>query len=210
MGQGALFSNLTAKKYAKQPIADQASYEKKLELTRKYLTPESEVLEIGCGTGSTAVLHAPYVKHIEGIDYASNMIAIANEKVKRQSIPNAIFNVEDVKNLAAKNRQYDAVLGMNIIHLLGQKDQKLALKNIHSLLKPNGFFISSTICSLPIPWYLKLIVKLGSGIQLLPPINVLSESDLKESLKSAGFSIVEQWSHSEKFKVTFLVAKKVE
>jgi len=174
------------------------------------LTPESEVLEIGCGTGSTAVLHAPYVKHIEGIDYASNMIAIANEKVKSQNIANATFNVEDVKNLAAKNRQYDAVLGMNIIHLLGQKDQKLSLKNIHSLLKPNGFFISSTICSLPIPWYLKLIVKLGSGIQLLPPINVLSESDLKENLKSAGFSIVEQWSHSEKFKVTFLVAKKVE
>ena len=85
----------------------------------------------------------------------------------------------------------------------------LALKNIHALLKPNGYFISSTICTLPIPWYLKMLVAVGSGIRLLPPINVLSESDLKKSLESAGFGIEEQWSHGEKFKVIFLVAKKL-
>ena len=53
MAQGALMFNLMARRYARQPIADQASYEKKLEITRRYLSPESEVFEFGCGTGST-------------------------------------------------------------------------------------------------------------------------------------------------------------
>ena len=52
------FWNRIAGKYARQPISDEETYEKKLAITRKYLTPESEVFEFGCGTGSTAILHA--------------------------------------------------------------------------------------------------------------------------------------------------------
>ena len=50
-----------AKRYAKSPVADQDAYQKKLQITREYLRPDMEVLEFGCGTGSTAIAHAPYV-----------------------------------------------------------------------------------------------------------------------------------------------------
>ena len=70
------FWDRLAEKYASQPIADQATYEQKLAITRKYLTPESEVFEFGCGTGSTALLHAPHVRYILATDVAGNMLDI--------------------------------------------------------------------------------------------------------------------------------------
>jgi ubiquinone/menaquinone biosynthesis C-methylase UbiE len=63
MAQATQFWNKIAEKYSQQPIADEAAYQKKLAVTRDYFRPDMEVLEIGCGTGSTAILHrvvAPY------------------------------------------------------------------------------------------------------------------------------------------------------
>ena len=82
MYKEAKFWDKIAKKYAGQPIGDEEAYQKKLEKTREYLTPETEVFELGCGTGSTALLHAPYVKHIHATDISSAMIAIARERLK--------------------------------------------------------------------------------------------------------------------------------
>lgn len=75
-----------ADKYSRQPVADEASYQRKLEVTRKYFRPDMEVLEIGCGTGSTAISHAPYVKHIRATDFSSRMIEIAKEKARAACI----------------------------------------------------------------------------------------------------------------------------
>lgn len=67
MKESGRFWNRTAASYSRMPIADQASYEKKLEITRTYLRPDMDLLEIGCGTGSTAIEHAPQVKHIHEV-----------------------------------------------------------------------------------------------------------------------------------------------
>ena len=77
MNDEARFWDKRAEKYAQRPVADQAAYEKKLEITRRYFNPDSVVLEIGCGTGSTALAHAPYVGHILATDISPNMIGIA-------------------------------------------------------------------------------------------------------------------------------------
>ena len=64
MVDGSKFWNKRADKYSQRPIADESAYQKKLETTRRYFQPDMEILEIGCGTGSTAIAHAPFVKHI--------------------------------------------------------------------------------------------------------------------------------------------------
>jgi ubiquinone/menaquinone biosynthesis C-methylase UbiE len=76
MNNEARFWDKRAEKYSQRPVADQNTYEKKLEITRTYFRPDSEVLEIGCGTGSTALAHAPYVKHILATDISPGMINI--------------------------------------------------------------------------------------------------------------------------------------
>jgi cyclopropane fatty-acyl-phospholipid synthase-like methyltransferase len=78
MNQFAKFWDKQAERYAKSPVQDEASYQKKLQKSREYFLPEMEVLEFGCGTGSTALLHAPFVKHILATDVSANMIQISS------------------------------------------------------------------------------------------------------------------------------------
>ena len=82
----SFFWDKIAKRYSKQPISDEAAYQKKLQVTRGYFQPGMKVLELGCGTGSTAIAHAPFVASIRAIDISSKMIAIAQSKVDAQKI----------------------------------------------------------------------------------------------------------------------------
>ncbi len=47
------FGDKIAEKYSKQPIADEAAYQKNLAVTRDYFRPGMEVLKISCGKGSS-------------------------------------------------------------------------------------------------------------------------------------------------------------
>ena len=86
MDQSAKFWDRIAKRYSKRPVADEAAYQKKLQVTREYILPDMEVLVLGCGTGSTAIAHAPYVKHILAIDISPKMIDIAQGKAEAKNV----------------------------------------------------------------------------------------------------------------------------
>ena len=51
MDKSARFWDRIAERYSKRPISDEAAYQKKLQVTREYLRPDMELLEIGCGKG---------------------------------------------------------------------------------------------------------------------------------------------------------------
>jgi SAM-dependent methyltransferase len=74
------FWDKRADKYSQRPIADETTYQKKLEITRKYFREDMEVLEIGCGTGSTAIAHAPYVKHSLDVVMAHNLLHLLDNR----------------------------------------------------------------------------------------------------------------------------------
>jgi len=99
MNASAKFWDKVAEKYAKQPVADEAAYQKKLAVTRSYFRLDMEVLEIDCGTGLTAILHASYVKHIRAIDFSANMIAIAQGKAEAEHIDNVAFEQGTIESL---------------------------------------------------------------------------------------------------------------
>lgn len=208
MNKGAFIWNLAANKYSKQPIANIESYEKKLAITRKYLTPDSQILEFGCGTGGTALIHAPRVKSIDAIDYSKNMIEIANAKKLQEGINNVNFSVADITELQTSDKKYDVILGLNIVHLL--EDKAAVFAKVHEMLNPGGYFISSTPCLDKIPLIFKLLISTLSVLQLVPNIKRLSEAELLDGVRAAGFSIEEQWNPNLKIVSIFLVAKKVD
>jgi ubiquinone/menaquinone biosynthesis C-methylase UbiE len=140
----AKFWDRIAPGYAKRPVADEAAYEHKLEKTREYLTPEMSVLEFGCGTGSTAIRHAPYVKRIRAIDVSTNMIDIARGKAAGKNVDNVAFEVANIDELTLQDGEYDVVMAHSILHLLSDIEPVLA--KIHRTLKPGGVFVSSTLC----------------------------------------------------------------
>jgi methylase of polypeptide subunit release factors len=57
------------------------------------------VLEFGCGTGSTAIAHAPYVKRILATDVSAKMIEIARANAERAGIENVTFGQAAVEEL---------------------------------------------------------------------------------------------------------------
>ena len=203
----ATFWNLIARRYAKSAIADQETYQKKLAITREYLTPESKVLELGCGTGSTALLHAPFVNHILATDVAANMITIAQERLRETDIDNVSFELADTDSLQAEPSSFDVILGLNILHLLD--DVETTLGNIHRLLRPEGVFISSTACLAGKYRAVRAIGGVFRVLGLFPTLKAFSENQLIEAHRRAGFNIEVQWQ-PDGSEVVFLVARKIE
>lgn len=197
--------NRFAKGYAKRPVADQQSYEKKLEVTRGYLRPDMEVMEFGCGTGSTALIHAPYVKHILAIDISSKMIEIAQGKADAAGVENITFKQQTIDELDVPDGTFDAVLGLSILHLLKNKEDAIA--KVYRALKPGGFFVSSTGCLGENLSILKLILPIGYFLGLLPLVQFFTVKELKDSLTGAGFEIDHEWQPGKGNSV-FIVAKK--
>jgi len=201
------FWDRIAKRYAKQPVADEASYQKKLQVTREYFRPDMRVLELGCGTGSTAIAHAPYVQHITAIDVSSKMIDIARGKADAEGVSNVSFEQSTIDGFAAEPASYDAVLCLSILHLLD--DWREVIERVHALLKPGGVFVSSTACIADTPMrFLKYVVPIGTVSGLLPLLRVFTVGELKECIVRAGFSIEYEWQPA-KGKAVFIVATRL-
>lgn len=201
------FWDRIAEKYARRPIADESAYQTKLEITREYFGPHSRVLEFGCGTGSTAILHAPFVEHIRAIDISKNMLEIARREARKEGVTNISFERSDIDSLHADDESFDAVLGMSILHLL--KDRRVVLSEVHRMLKPGGVFVSSTAWIGDTMAFLKYVLPIGRFLRLIPLVRVFTAEELKMSLAEAGFEIERQWQPG-KGKAVFIVARKAD
>ncbi len=207
MDQSARFWDKIAERYSKQPIADESAYLKKLRVTREYLQPDMEVLEFGCGTGSTAISHAPYVKHIRAIDVSSRMIEIAQGKADANSVKNVTFERSTIDELSVFDQTLDAVLGLSILHLLENKEEIIA--KVHKMLKPGAVFVTSTMCLGDTMRFFKIIAPIGKFFGLMPLVKVFTRKELEDSLTDAAFQIDYQWQPG-KGKAVFIVAKNAE
>ena len=185
------FWDKIADKYSKQPIADEASYQKKLQVTQGYFRPDWSVLEFGCGTGGTAIIHAPFVRHIRAIDISSEMIKIAKSKAKAQNIDNVTFEQLTIEELEVEDCRYDAVLGLSILHLLENKEAAIA--KVYKMLKPGGIFVTSTTCMGDAYRWFKLIAPIGKALGFFPLVRVFTTQNLIDSLTDAGFALDYQW-----------------
>ena len=207
MGSSSRFWDRIAKRYSNQPVADEVSYQKKLQITRSFFRSDMEVLEFGCGTGSTAISHAPFVRHIRAIDISSKMIEIAKEKAALAKIENISFEQLTIEAIKVPDRSLDAVLGLSILHLLEDKEE--AISKVHRILKPGGVFVTSTTCIGDSMNFFKVIAPAGRFLGLMPLVKVFTTEELVASLTGAGFEIDHQWQPG-KGKAVFIVAKKAE
>ncbi|NNE51124.1 MAG: methyltransferase domain-containing protein, partial [Sulfitobacter sp.] len=85
------FWDRIAPRYARNSVSDEASYARKLAETAALMGPDMEVLEIGCGTGTTALHHAGRVAHIRATDISAGMLTIARQKADAAGISNVTF-----------------------------------------------------------------------------------------------------------------------
>ena len=203
--RAARFWNRIAKKYARSPISDEASYQRKLEETQALMRPDMQVLEFGCGTGSTAITHAAHVAQITAIDISHEMIAIAQNKAAEAQIENIDFIVSDIGEFVGAEQKYDMILGLSILHLTPDRDA--TLKSVYEMLEPGGYFISSTPCIADIMPVFKLIAGAGYTLGLLPLVRVFGRGAFEQSIVNAGFEIETAWQPGPKSSL-FVIARK--
>lgn len=103
------------------------------------------------------------------------------------------------------DQSVDAVLGLSILHLLENKEAVIA--KVHKMLKPGGFFVTSTACLGDTMKYIKVIAPIGRFLGLMPLVKVFTTKDLRDNLIEAGFGIEYQWQ-PRKDKAVFIVATK--
>lgn len=193
-----------AKKYVKSPIKDEATYQKKLAITQEYLNSDSQLLEFGCGSGGTAIFHAPHVKHIVATDISSKMIEFAEQKVIEAGVENISFQQGTLDDIDVQDESFDAVLGLNMLHLLTDVDG--AINKVHRLLKINGVFVSSTALIEEVNIFFRWLITAMQFFGLAPYVNCFSRKKLIAKLTGAGFNIEREWRASHES--VFIVAKK--
>jgi 2-polyprenyl-3-methyl-5-hydroxy-6-metoxy-1,4-benzoquinol methylase len=164
-----------------------------------------DVLELGCGTGTTALHHAPHVKHIRAVDISAKMLEIARAKAEAAGVTNVTFETASVEDLRSTAETYDVVMVHSLLHLLD--DRAAALAEIHRVLKPGGLLVSSTVClGGGLPW-LRLLIPVMRVLGLAPRVWFLTPDALTAEVEAAGFRIAHSWRHGRMTSL-FLMARK--
>jgi ubiquinone/menaquinone biosynthesis C-methylase UbiE len=204
----ARFWDRSSKSYARSRISDQAGYERTLERTRALLKPGNSVLELGCGTGTTALRLADGVASYLATDISTGMIAIAEEKLAASPISALAFRTATADTLAGEAMQFDVVLAFNYLHLV--RDLADTLRSIHDLLAPGSLFMSKTPCLGDMNPLIRLAVPLMRAVGKAPHVGVFRAGQLSELIAAAGFEIVSTERHASKGKDSrpFILARR--
>ena len=144
------------------------------------LKPDDVILDVGCGTGSLALELSPCVSEVHAIDLSREMIKIANQKAADENIGNVTFHNTTITNVSFESETFNAICAYNILHLFD--DRRAALNMIFYLLKPGGFFISSTPClgdsRVPFQFLLPIMKLFGKA----PAVQVFGIQELNNNL----------------------------
>ena len=203
--KSASFWDRIAPKYAAKPVKDEAAYRQKLNRVEALLGAEDRVLEIGCGTGSTALHLAPAVAQIVATDISGGMIAIAKEKQRAAGVTNVAF-VQAEASETLYEAPFDAVMSFSLLHLV--EDVPGVVDSVYAQLKPGGLFLSKTVCLGDASPFIRLFVWVLGAIGLAPPVTVLSKAELSRALLRAGFDLVEHQYFGKGRMNPFIVARR--
>lgn len=198
------FWNRVAGRYAARPLKDVAAYDAMLAEVASRLKPSDKVLELGCGTGGTAIRLAPHVSSWTATDFSAEMIRIARDK---PAGANVTFRLADAQN-AYDGGPFDAICAFNVLHLVD--DQPATLAQIFANLKPGGLLISKTWCFADLKFKFRLLFRALQFVGLFPAVRQHSIPELRQSILDAGFEITNERIFGKYPQNPYIVARKPE
>ena len=200
----AAFWDKIAPRYAKSPIGNPGAYEETLARVRTYLKTDDTVLELGAGTGSTALKLADGAGKYVASDISQGMIDLARAK---PGAPDHLeFRVAGVDAAAYGDLKPDTVMAFNLLHLV--PNLETALKDVADMLPQDGLFISKTP-ALAEKWYVKPLIWAMQLIGKAPYVRSLRIAEVDQLIEDAGFRIIETGLYPPSAPSRFVVARKI-
>ena len=196
------FWNWIANRYAARQLSDVPAYEAMLQATAAHLSSSDRVLEVGCGTGGTAICLAPGVAEWIATDFSQEMVRIARAKPAGNNVR---FEVTDAADALAGG-PYDAICAFNVLHLVD--DMPGLLARIHANLRPGGQLISKTWCFGDVKPSLRVGFRILRAVGLSPVASLITQDRLRQVICDVGFQITEQQVFGAHPQNPFIVARR--
>jgi len=143
------------------------------------LEGKENFLEVGCGSGAVSKYVASnYDANITAIDLDPELIELAQKSV--HDMPNIHFLAADATHLPFLDKGFDVVLSFGVMHHISNWLD--ALKEIHRVLKPEGWFVYADIV------YPRLVAKIARSFK--HSYGVTTTHDLNLFVEDNNFSSI--------------------
>lgn len=149
-----------------------------------------KVLDVGCGTGSLAVLMAQRAGEngeVAGIDLSPRMLAAARRKA---NLPQLTFRRANAEAIPYPNGHFDVVTMTYVLHEMPRRARENTLREARRVLTPNGRLIVVDLHE-PKSWWRRMAFKL---LMLWENETAwdLVRNGLQNEIAQAGFQNVQQ------------------
>lgn len=169
----------------------------KKEIVKNYITVGDKVLEVGCGTGTVAILCAEKGASVTGFDISPHMLDIARKKIQERDFTDRV----QLKQMGAiemdktfDNETFDKIVSTLVFSELYSDEQKYVSRQAYRVLKHGGLIIIADEIK---PRSLaKRILQLLVRVPLMVITYILTQTstkalkDIESLLTDAGFEIV--------------------
>lgn len=130
---------------------------KSLLIEQANIQPGQHVLDLGCGTGTLAILAklAQPGADVVGLDADPDMLKVAKYKSAQMQVP-VKFDVGFTNKLPYPDESFDRVLSSIMIHHLKTPDKIQTAQEVYRVLKPGGQ-LHIIDFGKPVTWYGKIL-----------------------------------------------------
>lgn len=156
------------------------------------ITKDLNVLDLGCGDGTTAIPEAKLGANVSGVDIASNLVVAGNIRAKAEGLTNCTFQEGDATDLnGLKDESFDLVVSI-FGAMFAPKPLDVAKEMVRVTRKGGRIVMGNWIPG--DPTLVAQILKISSAYTPPPPEGFISpmmwgvESTVRERFENAGIA----------------------
>ena len=116
-------------------------------IIEKWIRPDTMLLDVGCGNGTSTLRFANAARRAVGVDYVAGYVERASAEAARVAAGNAAFMVADVTDLEpvrARHAEFDMAISIRcLINLASWGDQRRGISEIAGCVRQGGLYLTS-------------------------------------------------------------------